>query len=385
MMEKTVTKKNEELREITSVVLVPGVCDWHDETYTEEEVLKAERNFSKYCKKANLQHEHQLDESMAEFTESYILPSDMIHDGRVVKKGTWLATMKVKSDALWDAVKEGTFKGFSIGCKVKVEQIIAKSKGTYEGDLDKRATKRLSDFNFKDDFCHVALVTEGANGSDILVMKAKEQEQQTPNVTKTKDSEESVNNKDNNMSDVTYTKEEIEAMKAREIELQQEVEAMKAKAEADATLAEEIEAMKAKETEMAEELEAFKAKEVEALKAKEDAEKEAFVVKAKEMVGICDAEQAEEFGADMFLIKSLAPEAFDRVMEKLDKAEERMKKLEVVSNSPGSTEGGSTDLEGEELVEFKAKALMKEDANLKAHEARLKVRKEIRLAAQKEG
>ena len=112
-MEKTVTKKNEELREITSAVLVPGVCDWHEETYTEEEVLKAERNFSKYCKKANLQHEHQLDESMAEFTESYILPNDMIHEGRVIKKGTWLATMKVKSDALWDAVKEGTFKGFS--------------------------------------------------------------------------------------------------------------------------------------------------------------------------------------------------------------------------------------------------------------------------------
>jgi hypothetical protein len=378
MMEKTVTKKNNELREITSAVLVPGVCDWHEETYTEEEVLKAERNFSKYCKKANLQHEHQLDETMAEFTESYILPSDMIHEGRVVKKGTWLATMKVKSDALWDAVKDGTFKGFSIGCKVRVEQIIAKSKGNYEGDLDKRATKRLSDFNFKDDFAHIALVTEGANGSDILVMKAKEQEQQTPNEPKTKDSKESVKNKDDNMSEVTYTKEEIEAMKAREIKLQEEVEAMKTKADADALLAEEIEAMKAKETEMAEELEAFKAKEVEALKAKEDAEKEAFVVKAKEMVGICAEDKAEEFGADMFLIKSLAPEAFDRVMEKLDAAEARMKKIEIVEKSPGSTEGGSADLEGEELIEFKAKALMAEDSKLKPAQARIQVRKKMR-------
>jgi len=306
----------------------------------------------------------------------------MIHDGRVVKKGTWLATMKVKSDALWEAVKEGTFKGFSIGCKVKVEQIVAKARGKYEGDLDKKATKRLSDFNFKDDFCHVALVTEGANGSDILVMKAKEQEQQTPNEPKTKDSKESVSKqKDDTMSEVTYTKEEIEAMKAREIELQQEVEAMKSKQEADALLAEEIESLKAKETEMAEELEAFKAKEVEAKKAKEEAEKEAFVVKAKEMVGICAEDQAEEFGADMFLIKSLAPEAFDRVMEKLDRAEERMKKLDVVSKSPGSTEKGSADLEGEELVEFKAKALQKEDSDLSDVQARIKARKAIRLAA----
>ena len=80
-METTVTKKNEEMREITSVVLVPGVADWHDEIYDEKEVLKAERNFSKYCKKANLQHEIQLDESQAEFVESYIIPNDMIHDG----------------------------------------------------------------------------------------------------------------------------------------------------------------------------------------------------------------------------------------------------------------------------------------------------------------
>jgi len=315
---------------------------------------------------------------MAEFTESYILPNDMIHDGRVVKKGTWLATMKVKSDVLWDAVKEGTFKGFSIGCKVKVERIVAKARGNYEGDLDMKATKRLSDFNFKDDFCHVALVTEGANGSDILVMKTKEQEhKQTPEEPKQKDSKESVKNK----KDVNMTQEEIDAMKARELKLQEEVEAMKAKQEADADLAQEIEAMKAKETEMAEELEAFKAKEVEAKKAKEEAEKEAFVAKAKEMVGICEEDKAEEFGADMYLIKSLAPEAFDRVMEKLEKAEERMKKLDVVSNSPGSPEGGSADLEGEELVEFKAKALQKEDSNLSDVEARIKVRKAMRLEA----
>ena len=374
-METTVTKKNEELREITSVVLVPEVADWHDEIYSAKEIRKAERNFSKYCKKANLQHEHQLDESMAEFVESYITPSDMIVDNRVVKKGSWMATLKCHSDALWDAVKDGTFKGFSIGCKVRVEQIIAKAKGDFEGDLGRQATKRLSDFNFKDDFAHVALVTEGANGSDILVMKAKEQEQQTPN--EPQDSSESVKiEKDNNMSEVN--KEEIEALKAREIELQKEIEAMKAKSEEDAKLAEEIEAMKAKEAEMAEELEAFKAKEVEAKKAKEEAEKAEFVAKAKDMSGICSEEEAEEFGADMFALKALAPEAFDRVLKKLEKAEERVAKLDVVEKSAGSSEEGQSELEGEELIEFKAKALMEEDSNLSAAQARIKVRKKMR-------
>jgi len=374
-MEKTVTKKNEELREITSAVLVPGVCDWHEETYTEEEVLKAERNFSKYCKKANLQHEHQLDESMAEFTESYILPNDMIHDGRVVKKGTWLATMKVKSDTLWDAVKEGTFKGFSIGCKVKVERIVAKARGNYEGDLDMKATKRLSDFNFKDDFCHVALVTEGANGSDILVMKAKDQEQkQTPEEPKQKDSRESVKTK----KDVNMTQEEIDAMKARELKLQEEVEALKAKEEADAKLAEEIEAMKAKETEMAEELEAFKAKEVEAKKAKEEAEKEEFVAKAKEMNAVCSADDSEDFGADMYLFKSLAPESFERVMKHLEQADSNLRNSEYVFKTVGSTEEGQPELEGLELVNFKAKALMEEDPTLKPAAARTLVRKALR-------
>ena len=238
-----------------------------------------------------------------------------------------------------------------------------------------KATKRLSDFNFKDDFCHVALVTEGANGSDILVMKAKEQEhKQTPEETKQKDSKESVKNK----KDVNMTQEEIDAMKARELKLQEEVEALKSKEEADAKLAEEIEAMKAKETEMAEELEAFKAKEVEAKKAKEEAEKEEFVTKAKEMNAVCSADDSEDFGADMYLFKSLAPESFERVMKHLEQADSNLRNSEYVFKTVGSSEEAQPELEGLELINFKAKALMEEDSALKPAAARTLVRKALR-------
>ena len=379
-METTVTKKNEEMREITSVVLVPGVADWHDEIYDEKEVLKAERNFSKYCKKANLQHEIQLDESQAEFVESYIIPNDMIHDGRVVKKGSWLATMKVKSDALWEAVKQGTFKGFSIGCKTRVEHIVAKARGNYEGDLGRTATKRLSEFNFKEEFCHVALVTEGANGSNILVMKAKDQEQQAPNEPNSS-KEPVTKTKDDNMSDIT--KEEYDAIKAREAELLQEVEAMKAKAEADKVLAEEVEAMKQKEVDMQAEIDAFIAKEEEALKAKEEAEKADLVLKAKSLDAICSKEDHEKFGADMYLFKSLAPESFERIIKHLETADANLKNSEYVFKEVGSSEQGQEDLEGEELIEFKAKKLMEEDSSLKIYTAKDRVRKEMRQSATK--
>lgn len=379
-MEKIVTKRNDEMREITSIVLVPGVADWHDEIYDEVEVLKAERNFSEFCYKANLQHELQLDSDQAKFVESYILPSDMIYDGRVVKKGTWLATLKIKSDSLWEAVKEGTFKGFSIGCKTKVERIVAKAKGNYEGDLGRVATKRLSDFNFKEEFCHVALVTEGANGSDILVMKAKKQEhRQTPEQPQQDDSQESVKTKkDDNMSDITQ--EEYDAIKAREVELLQEVEAIKAKAEADAILAEEVEALKAKAKEDEEALEAFKAKEEEALKAKEEAEKADFVAKAKSLDAVCSSEAHEEFGADMYLFKSLAPESFERVMKHLEQADANLKNSEYVFKEVGSTEEAdlSDTLEGEELITAKAKKLVEKDPSLNMRDARIAVRKEQR-------
>jgi hypothetical protein len=123
MSEVLIFKARVERREITAPVLLPDVVDSHGDIYSEEEVLKACRNFNEVCMKANLQHMHQMDDDAAKFIESYCLPSAMTVDGVDLPKGTWLATMKINNDALWKSVKEGEFTGFSIGCIAQTEHL----------------------------------------------------------------------------------------------------------------------------------------------------------------------------------------------------------------------------------------------------------------------
>jgi len=47
--------------------------------------------------------------------ESYLAPTDLTIAERAIKKGTWLLGVRVVSDELWNAVKDGQLTGFSIG------------------------------------------------------------------------------------------------------------------------------------------------------------------------------------------------------------------------------------------------------------------------------
>ena len=122
-MSSKIFKAIDERREITAPILVPEEADAHGDIYSADEILKACRNFNEYCEKANVQHEFQVSKQTAEWIESYIAPADMVVNGVAVTKGTWMGTMKVHNDSLWDAVKEGEFTGFSIGCKARVERL----------------------------------------------------------------------------------------------------------------------------------------------------------------------------------------------------------------------------------------------------------------------
>lgn len=111
-------KANAERREITAPVLLPETVDAHGDIYSEEEVLKACRNFNEFCRKSNLQHSVQLEKDDLEFIESYVTMSKTVIDGKEYPKGTWMLTGKCHSDIIWESVKNGTFTGWSIGCRV---------------------------------------------------------------------------------------------------------------------------------------------------------------------------------------------------------------------------------------------------------------------------
>lgn len=114
---------NEDKRLATFVVLEPQdddgtTTDLHGDWYSAETVEDACYNFNMLCKQANLLH--QIQTTVFEFVESYITQADMDVNGVYIKKGTWLATIKVErsefGDEIWEGIKSGELNGLSVQC-----------------------------------------------------------------------------------------------------------------------------------------------------------------------------------------------------------------------------------------------------------------------------
>ena len=75
--------------------------------------------------KANLMH--LVETNGFTFIESYITPAEMVISDRIIKAGTWLATIEVSDDPehdwIWDGIKSGKFNGLSIQAMGDVERI----------------------------------------------------------------------------------------------------------------------------------------------------------------------------------------------------------------------------------------------------------------------
>lgn len=118
---QVVKSVNEELKQATFIVMVPDEVDLHGDIISEEEVRKACYNFNKYSNQANLFHITKT--ATFEFAESFIAPTDFVLGDNFVRKGTWLATVQVLNDDLWELVKTGEVNGLSIGALASTEKV----------------------------------------------------------------------------------------------------------------------------------------------------------------------------------------------------------------------------------------------------------------------
>lgn len=118
---KVEKSKNEELKQVTYVAMMPDSVDLHGDFTSAEEVRKACQNFNKSAKRANLFHKVMTDSF--EVLESYIAPTDFVLDDKPVLKGTWLMTLQVHDDEVWKYVKSGDINGISVGCMASVEDL----------------------------------------------------------------------------------------------------------------------------------------------------------------------------------------------------------------------------------------------------------------------
>jgi hypothetical protein len=99
---------------VTGIVYEPMVEDTDGNYMTEEEITKAAYWFAKNGNKVDLQHCFRKCEGAA-VVESYVAKCDMEIEGQKIKKGTWLMTMEISDDSVWDSIQKGDITGFSMG------------------------------------------------------------------------------------------------------------------------------------------------------------------------------------------------------------------------------------------------------------------------------
>lgn len=340
--------------EITAPVLVPDEVDYDEHTYNEEEVYKACRNYTENCNRASIQHCIDISKDTAYFVEHYITPADMVisnpeGEDIQVKKGTWMATMKINSEPLWQEVENKSLTGFSIQALAKSVKVSkAKVAGRKASEEGIKVTKRLTDIDFSRQDHHIALVDEACNATQILVVKSKQ----------TLDDDK--NNKEDIMDKVedqeviepvievnTEHLEELKKAKEKEATLEQElVDLRKAKAEADKIQAEYIELKK----------------------AKEESEKLEFISKAKSF----KADDAEVFGVILRKCK-YALEATEYVelckqLEKLSNIEINKEKIADVGENDGreTVTKSKDELHAEKRQKYIAEGMSPADASKRA-------------------
>ena len=112
---------NEELKQATFLVLSPEETDLHGDIYSEDEVRKACHNFNQHSMAANLLH--LVDTDTFSIVESYIAPVDMVLNDKVIKSGSWMCTIQVHSDEVWNDIKSGNLTGVSISGVAKTEYL----------------------------------------------------------------------------------------------------------------------------------------------------------------------------------------------------------------------------------------------------------------------
>jgi hypothetical protein len=110
---------DEELKQVTYVAMLPDHTDLHGDYTSEAEVRKAKESFNKSMMRANLFHLVMTD--TFDVIESYLAPCDMVLNDQFVKKSTWLMTLQVHDDSLWQMIKDDEITGISIGALANIE------------------------------------------------------------------------------------------------------------------------------------------------------------------------------------------------------------------------------------------------------------------------
>lgn len=148
-----IVKAEAENHFVTGIVYEPMVEDTHGNYMSEDEVRKAAYWYMKNGDKVDLQHSFEPLDGAA-VVESWIAKADFDIDGEKIRKGTWLMTVEVADEDVWQGIEKGEITGFSMGgmgdySEEDVElSTVNKNAGTNAGNIEK-AGKSMSSKNLE--------------------------------------------------------------------------------------------------------------------------------------------------------------------------------------------------------------------------------------------
>lgn len=119
-----VTKADAVEQLVTGIVLQPETVDAHGDIYSAEVIKEAAHNFlAEYNRVTKLGYQHQDFTRNFKLVESYIAPTPMVLNGRAIKQGAWVMTVKILDPFIWEKVEKGEITGFSIGGIARAQRL----------------------------------------------------------------------------------------------------------------------------------------------------------------------------------------------------------------------------------------------------------------------
>lgn len=109
-----IVKTDSENHYVTGIVYEPMEEDSHGNYMTAEEITKAAYWYAKNGDKVDIQHSFEPFDNAA-VVENWVAKADFKIGDEVIKEGTWLMTVEVNDESVWDSIEKGDITGFSMG------------------------------------------------------------------------------------------------------------------------------------------------------------------------------------------------------------------------------------------------------------------------------
>ncbi len=194
---------------VTGVVYEPMTEDTDGNYMTEDSIVKAAYWYAKNGNQVDIQHTFEPVDSCC-VVESWVAKADFTIDGENIRKGTWLMTVEVNDDDIWQSIEKGDITGFSMGGIGDYSEEDVDVENVTKSEDSRSLFRRLADaLGFK-------VMEKGTKDNNAL--NGTSAEENTPTEAVAKAAEDNNNPTKEEKPDMAMTKEDVQKIVAEALE-----------------------------------------------------------------------------------------------------------------------------------------------------------------------